>query len=220
MDKNTLITSGVYEEFKKLRNVLYAAGLDRSDKLNYTRFLGIEETNKCFSIYNSVKQRKNRSKGDILKWVFAIQNIPSYKNYKIVFGTLTFTDKVLANTSKETRRRYIARFLNKYAVHYKANVDYGEKNHREHYHFIAFIQFDIPITKWEYGTQHQVREVQLDKDNIEIIKAYLLKLNNHSFKGSTKQEKLICDKNKRDMLESEIDLIFYEPFRAFKLLYS
>ena len=66
------------------------------------------------------------------------------------FLTLTFTDEVLNNTTEETRRRYVARFLKSISENYVGNIDYGSKNEREHYHAIVEGQ-DLDLTGWTYG---------------------------------------------------------------------
>ena len=53
------------------------------------------------------------------------------------FITLTFRDDVLAETNPTTRRKYIQRWCNKWLNSYVANIDFGGKNGREHYHCIG-----------------------------------------------------------------------------------
>lgn len=55
------------------------------------------------------------------------------------FCTLTFRPDVLASTSPETRKTYVARFLKATFGAYVANLDYGGKNGREHYHAVGFL---------------------------------------------------------------------------------
>ena len=126
MNRNALIVSGKYETYKAIKWSMYQNGISWEDYKEELPFEEIElqELNK---IDNSVRQRKYRSKIDFEKWIFAILFMPKYKDCKIVFGTLTFRNDVLDKTSKETRRRYVARFLNKTTIHYKANIDFGKK---------------------------------------------------------------------------------------------
>lgn len=54
------------------------------------------------------------------------------------FLTLTFNDSFFdRGTSEDTRRKYIRRFLKEQCQEYVANVDYGDKNGREHFHAIV-----------------------------------------------------------------------------------
>jgi hypothetical protein len=52
------------------------------------------------------------------------------------FITLTFTDEILSKTNEKTRRRYVSRAFKAIGYRYVANIDYGDKTHREHYHGI------------------------------------------------------------------------------------
>lgn len=52
-----------------------------------------------------------------------------------VFLTFTFTDKALT-TDEKTRRVYVSRTLRDLSREYIANIDYGTKSEREHYHAI------------------------------------------------------------------------------------
>lgn len=64
------------------------------------------------------------------------------KKYYLYFVTLTFDEDTLKDTSKDTRHTYISRFLKDNAFYYIANIDYGTKNDREHYHAIVLLDED------------------------------------------------------------------------------
>lgn len=133
-----------------------------------------------------------------------------YENYKIVFGTLTFNDEDL-KINKLTRRRYVQRFLKENVIEYIANIDYGKVNNREHYHFIAIIKENINTKKWK-------RIINIKKVNIDSIENtlnYVLKLNNHSFKDTTKNERILQDRDK--FIEKIVDTIYKEEYYKFKL---
>lgn len=111
------------------------------------------------------------------------------QNGMAVFGTLTFTDKVLQSTSVETRRRYVARFLNDTCLTYVANIDFGEKNGREHYHFVAVpwsAQQKLDCTYWikHYGAV-KVEPIHTTKDDTTRTLKYLTKLTAHAVKETT-----------------------------------
>ena len=59
------------------------------------------------------------------------------KNGKALFITMSFNDATMKKTNAETRKRYIKAYLNNETALYIANVDYGTKHGREHYHAIA-----------------------------------------------------------------------------------
>lgn len=129
--------------------------------------------------------------------VFCKKIYKKYKKYKIIFGTLTFSDETLEKTSKETRRRLVARYLksDKNVVHYIANIDYGDEKEREHYHFLAFAKDKIEM-KWNKGFSY-FKELKQTRKDIKATTKYILKLNNHCFKESTKLERLIRDRQKK-----------------------
>lgn len=189
--KNSLILSGVYDLFLETKKQFYLLNLDYNNIDMYLNIIPDKEmVNECFKIYRANRQRKYNNWNEICKWYYALENIAAYKNHKLVFGTLTFNDKTLSNTSERTRTRYVTKFLSDNTYHYIANIDYGEKNNREHYHFIAMIKRDIDMTKWKYGG-NKILNIPLKSKDVKAIKNYLLKLNNHSYKTSTRQKELL-----------------------------
>lgn len=109
-----------------------------------------------------------------------------------VFVTLTFTDDVLKSTSFDTRRRYVTRFLKTYDVPYVANLDFGAKNGREHYHGI--IQIDhINPTEWQYGALN-VKKIRKSSEPLALAK-YVSKLTNHAIKETTKRSAIIYSRD-------------------------
>lgn len=219
MLKNELIVNGTYKEFLQFKKELFQGGFDSHMKSLYEIYFdNLETVEECFKIYYANRQRKKNNWNEICKWLFAINKFESFKNFKIVFGTLTFKDKVLENTNERTRTRYITKFLSEETYHYIANVDYGSKNNREHYHFIAMIDKKIDLKKWKHGS-NKVSFVPLDKNEIQSIKNYLLKLNNHSYKESTKQRRILRDRN----LDNRVDLyaeFAEDEFHKFRLFMS
>lgn len=126
---------------------------------------------------------------------FRISTILGYTDTKPFFITLTFTNKVLNNTNSLTRRRYVTRFLKSISNNrYVANIDFGKKNGREHYH--AVISCDYINSKlWKYGAlnfEHIYNESE--KDSL-LLSKYVAKLGNHAIKETTKRNSLIYPKN-------------------------
>lgn len=113
------------------------------------------------------------------------------------FLTLTFTDEVLASTSEETRRRYVARFLKSISEEYVANVDYGKTTGREHYH--AVVQGDnIDMSDWDkYGFSYAQKVGKNDgSTQASKMAKYIYKLANHATKETTKRKKIIYSRQK------------------------
>ncbi len=109
-----------------------------------------------------------------------------------IFLTLTFTDEVLINTSPQTRRRYVSRFLNSLNCVYVANKDFGENKGREHYHAIVEKDF-VDYSSWTYGSVNG-QKVRSSADNVKLAK-YISKLTNHSIKATTQRSALIYSRN-------------------------
>ena len=66
------------------------------------------------------------------------------------FVTLTFRDEVFANTTAETRRRAVSRVLRGVCFRYVANIDFGDKTEREHYHAIVE-PYPFMTASWQNG---------------------------------------------------------------------
>lgn len=108
-----------------------------------------------------------------------------------VFATLTFTDDTLAKTSAETRRRYVTRYLKSQQAEYIANIDYGGKKGREHYHAVVLGRLDPK--QWEYGALNVKKIIKTSKP-IKLAK-YVNKLTNHAIKDTCKRNAIIYSRN-------------------------
>ncbi|MBO5947726.1 hypothetical protein J6Q66_02690 [bacterium] len=154
----------------------------------------------CCKILNANQHRKRRLKN-------RIENISSTGlGY---FVTFTFTDSFFDNTDSFTRRRYVSRFLKSISSNYVANIDFGKKNEREHYHAVVqiekltnceffyhkkygYISYSADefseVSRWGY---YSIRKIKVtDKDFVKLAK-YVSKLSNHAVKETTKRNALI-----------------------------
>lgn len=104
-----------------------------------------------------------------------------------VFLTLTFTDEFLANTSPQTRRRYVCRFLSQYGD-YVGNIDFGKKNKREHYHAILRTDDIVKYSSWCGGSCNGKK---ITVKNSDALARYIAKLTNHAIKETTKSSRII-----------------------------
>jgi len=105
------------------------------------------------------------------------------------FVTLTFSDETLAKTTAETRRRYVTRFLKTQSDTYCANIDFGSKNNREHYHGIILAD-KVDFAEWDkYGFSNG-KAIRNADDSIKLAK-YISKLTNHAIKDTTKGARAI-----------------------------
>lgn len=111
------------------------------------------------------------------------------------FYTFTFTDAVLNNTSSKTRRDYIRKTLA--GCNYVANIDFGKKNGREHYHAVA----DCLIESYSHGFFNS-QPIRLEYDSIgnctslSRLSKYISKLSNHALKDTTRRSHLMYSKKK------------------------
>lgn len=213
--KNTIILNGVYDNFLELKKTFYLSRESYNDKTIYYDYLKPNEVDECFRIYNATRQRKRNNWIELCKWCYAIEFISQFKDKQLIFGTLTFKDKVLSYTSERTRQRYITWYLKNNTIHYIANIDFGSKNNREHYHFIALVDKKLNCKDWKYGAS-KFQLVPLKKEDLKRTKNYLLKLNNHSYKNTTRQKRIIRDRNS-DIIDNIINTIGSETFRKYKL---
>lgn len=117
-----------------------------------------------------------------------------------IFLTLTFTNDVLESTTKETRRRYVARYLKQYSNKYVANIDYGAKNEREHYHAVILVD-SVNHSDWKYGAINFERirytnsDIEKDTETIKKVSKYVSKLTNHAIKETTQRNYMIFSRN-------------------------
>ena len=143
----------------------------------------IKELNEVEKICNASIQRTKRLRG-------RIETILSSGNS--LFLTLTFTDKTLESTSAETRRKYVTRYLKSLNCMYVANIDFGAKNHREHYHAVVGLD-SIDLSAWR--TYGNINVQKVHDSSIELNKKrlskYISKLSNHAIKETTKRNALI-----------------------------
>lgn len=106
------------------------------------------------------------------------------------FVTLTFSDKTLERTSKDTRRQYVRRNLQKHFEIYVANIDYGSINEREHYHALIYCQHD-PTSEikafWDKYGFSKVEQVRTTEDDAKRTIKYVVKLTRHALKETTQR---------------------------------
>lgn len=107
-----------------------------------------------------------------------------------IFLTLTFRDDVLESTNEDTRKRYVKRALKTMSNNYIANIDYGSKNEREHYHAIVLAN-KVSQEQWKYGNLDFERVRTNQEDSPVKIAKYITKLTNHAIKETVKQNRLI-----------------------------
>lgn len=111
-------------------------------------------------------------------------NKASLLDEKCLFLTITFNNDTLGVTSAQTRRKYVTLFLKSYCDCYVANIDFGKKNGREHYHAVVLPYTKINFNDWKYGC---INFEYIHTPNSRALAKYTAKLTNHAIKETTKR---------------------------------
>ena len=105
------------------------------------------------------------------------------------FITITFNPETLSKTNEKTRRVYVSRWLKSLTPFYVANIDYGLKNEREHYHAVITSE-QRPPKSWSYGFV-DILKVKTTETDTKRVSKYISKLTNHAIKNTTKSKRII-----------------------------
>lgn len=160
--------------------------LDHIDYKQYTK----AEVNEANRVLHAHFQRTMRLKDKITAYLQL-----SFLFGECVFLTLTFNNKTLANTSAETRRRYVARYLKAHSCNWVANIDYGGKNGREHYHALLMGE-PLDYKGWhQYGAIKGEKVRLKDNDSPVKIAKYISKLTNHAIKETASGNRMLYSRN-------------------------
>lgn len=197
--KSEVLASGLVQKYKDIQKAKYAyyamitTGLIVKNKYG-DNISGALNDERLFSSQDPVAWREAEriSNADYHRQKRLQVRIRSMLKSEIgcTFCTLTFTDDVLQNTSPDTRRQYVRRFLKDQLGEerrYVANIDFGKVNGREHYH--AVIEGRLDPVAWKYGALN-VKAVCKTSEPKALAK-YVAKLSNHAIKETCKRSVLI-----------------------------
>lgn len=188
-EKQAVVVGGLLAEYERGRRKAKDDNGQMLDQFEEENGLYIRKL--CHSVSNTkYNQRKNIEK----------RFIKAVRMDSAIFLTLTFTDEVLSKTNAETRRKYVQRFLKSECEIYVANIDFGDKNGREHYHALVYaFEGSISLKKWHiYGGIKAERVHNTDKDGEKVSK-YLAKLSQHALKKSGRFPRLIWSRGWEDV---------------------
>lgn len=162
---------------------------------DYMKEYNEKQWHEAYKINNASYRRKNR----LAKRIGNIIKYGQLKGYYAIFCTLTFNDKMLEDTTRQTRRRYVSRFFDSQSCFdYVANIDFGGDFGREHYHAIVLVDHKIKAEDWYKIAKNSFAFFNVVKDykdsDIRLAK-YISKITNHAIKETTKQCRLIYKKN-------------------------
>ena len=192
-DKVPLKISNIrYRVYKEQNNIFSDMRTGEVISRNGFNLYIAEKFNKGFEyrIYNSNRSRRLRLETRISRII---------RSNKAKFLTLTFNDEFFTReTSEETRRRYISRFLKEQCKEYVANIDYGESEkgtHREHYHAIVIPKANYidykPYCAFFDNSRIYSEDIKPSKKSNDNLSLYINKLTNHSLKASGQYKRLI-----------------------------
>ena len=150
--------------------------------------------NELGNVYNEIAKIENASCHRATRLRSRIEKM--LLNGECLFLTLTFNDETLNNTSADTRRQYVRKYLKRFKCSYVANIDFGKENGREHYHAVINTS-RIELKDWRiYGNINveRVRNNRIELSKTRLSK-YISKLSNHAIKETTKRSCLIYSRD-------------------------
>ena len=199
IDKQRVLQKGLHLVQKRLSKQTYKAY--KNIDWNKEKYSQID-----FSEYNEMLKLNEKFKdffGD--DWLIAQRlNHNEYKRVRrlkekmlesvlsdnALFLTLTFNSDTIARTTIPTRRRYVARYLKSQSAFYIANIDFGARNGREHYHAVVVGQ-SIDYKAWHSLGAIKGLKIAPTRNDTTRVSKYVAKLTNHAIKETTKQFRLI-----------------------------
>lgn len=191
-------------------------GLALEELNNYANFKNVFSKYEFECIIKEKQNRKNKRYRTKTKFM-ELYTIAEYikDNKIIVFGTITLDNKHL-NQKEDTYIRKINKWLKQHFIYSILNKDYGSKTEREHYHFIGLTTEELEDTgkiskkgykiyelkkkNYDMGFEPDLCIIDLNKNDIQQTVNYLLKLNNHSNKITTRNRTRIIKNTQYDIL--------------------
>lgn len=177
-----------------------------SDYENFKDILSEEDFKKALRLKKRKRDRRRRcfKKLETILGMYEESFCNNGEYCVLVFGTCTFNDKEL-ELKEETRTKKINKWLREHFDIALVNIDYGKKKEREHHHFVGITRELLQDTGKRsksgyplYELRHKTYKLGFEPD-LEIIddlsnerklSNYLVKLNFHSNKKSTKNRRI------------------------------
>lgn len=197
--KKDLIVSGRMKEYRAIRR----ANAEMGTYFDLNRF--IENEILCNALFDMTPmevvecERIRKNTYQQIKKIHDHLCFLCDGNWDLFFMTFTFNDKTLETTTRKTRRDRISRLLNDFSEDYILNIDYGEKNEREHFHAIVcisdsknksypiekkgYVNFPYFDDKYKYG-YYSAELCRITPDDKKRLSGYISKLTLHSIKIS------------------------------------
>ena len=201
--KAQVLESGICRDIKKIDRQYYLNclnGIVEDSELN-ERYFDLLNTYD----YGWILEAKKINKASFNKTNRLREKIKSYlESGPCLWVTLTFTDKTLESTSEDTRKQYVRKYLKSNYEDYIANIDYGSKNGREHYHAIIRTDF-INVKEWHQYGAIKVKHIRVNGEDKELsikrLPKYINKLTNHAVKDTCKRCHIIYSRKPKTVVQ-------------------
>lgn len=198
-DKQRVLQKGLHLVQKRLSKQTYKAyksidyNVPTFRDIDLTEYHELIELNKKFSDFFgddwNIAMKLNHNE---YKRVRRLKQkmLASVLSNKALFLTLTFSDDTIARTTIPTRRRYVSRYLKSQSAFYIANIDFGARNGREHYHAVVVGQ-SIDYNAWHSLGAIKGLKIAPTRNDTTRVSKYVAKLSNHAIKETTRSVRLI-----------------------------
>lgn len=168
--KKELYYSNLIDVVNEEDGVIYKASFDNGWTDYVLKSRSNSQLDCAFLLVDSKKRKAKKVKDKISDLLL---------NNQAYFLTLTFRDEVLQNTTPQTRRTYVRKFLKSVSDKYVANIDFSPDIGREHYHAVILNRIDLK--SWSYGFAFN-EKVRSHKNDLERVSKYITKLTAHALK--------------------------------------
>ena len=217
-------------KYKLICKTLTENGLALEELNNYENFKEHFSESEFQNILREKQNRKNkryRTKSKLLD-IMRLKNMLS-ADTTLVFLTIDPNNELLSQ-SEQSRIRKIERWLKEHFLYTILNKDFGDKTEREHYHGIAITTEKVEQLFHEDGTPKKSKKglllyelanknfediaktkeqqfeptlcvIDFNKNDIDKTINYLLKLNNHSNKATTKSRVRVIKSTSLELFE-------------------
>ena len=198
-DKQRVLQKGLHLIQKRLSKQTYKAYKSIDYKvptfrdIDLTEYRELIELNKKFSDFFgddwNIAMKLNHNEYKRVKRLKE-KMLDSVLSDNALFLTLTFSDDTIARTTIPTRRRYVSRYLKSQSAFYIANIDFGARNGREHYHAVVVGQ-SIDYKAWHSLGAIKGLKIAPTRNDTTRVSKYVAKLSNHAIKETTRSVRLI-----------------------------
>ena len=156
---------------------------------DYKKSFDFVESNQDYKrVVHNLNVSRNRRVKKVKDFLFDMLSYVD-NDFKMSFLTLTFSDQVMNSTTERARRVKVNRYLQKFAIQYVANIDFGGDTGREHYHAIVLYHKDYcPFDKWEKNGFYTNRPVAINDKSMVRLSNYINKLSYHAIKDTTQHD--------------------------------